>query len=648
MTRCNQPAEEGFERCEVHQAQYCTLCAKYKEASEIVDNIKSGRELPTKEQIQRYTDLHLTLEEARWVREYLKSIRVERIGRTIHQNRFFLKGEPFMFPCLDDGHKIRFKVLAGKMVEAVDTLNDIQARALDLYIADNPGTEWMKPVQSSNIFDDKPISTEEIVEAAQRTLPNDSNNFAGTLSASEKSMRSSALADEDLIDVKLQSQKAQMLDVFEIVTDPDLFARLRREANPDDSDPTFEPDPSVLFNISQQYARRIMYHDSDFFFKTLNKVSFRDLVLDDDFSIEDTCKFMFLFEKNKLVACLCKLQNAPSHACCSDSRHKVLGGWIYSCAHTRPISKEAWWASIFNPLYLLELLKPPADVENRFVRLCNNFDDMVNFLSFGAIGMLPPSTFCSEQYDEVDAIAPRKHLSLSGVVITDMVSGPKPPHMIGPIPTTRRARKPGCIVWCEMEDRGYMFGALRNEPDSFNDAFLRELRARPDLFQVVTRSETDPGRDVEIFPTDALPASRCRHFEAPPALTANRPTGSGEWHVTRSAVDVLYGTHCEMPGVPNYPFLGYLQNRNKIGWFFRFIKFPVKYIVILDTVPNRHHSILAMNVAWAALRAQGYGKGEFELWKYAKASDKLFQKRAKELLSWTPENWRWQATKLVD
>ncbi|KAG1730163.1 hypothetical protein EDD22DRAFT_1014869, partial [Suillus occidentalis] len=454
--------------------------------------------------------------------------------------------------------------------------------------------------------------------------------------------------DEDLIDVKHQSLKAQMLDVFEIVTDPDLFARLHCEADPDDSDPTFEPDPSVLYNISQQYARRIMYHDSNVFFKTLNKVSFRDLVLDDDFSIEDTFKFMSLFEKNKLGFGLMWLKDAVLDALemakekgdvanfgTLSSRHKVLrGGYTAVPTHTRFPMKLGG--------------QPPADVENRFVRLCNNFDDMVNFLSFGAIGMLPPLTFCSEQYDGVDAITPRKHLSLSGVVITDMVSGPKPPHMIGPIPTTRRARKPGCIVWCEMEDRGYMFGALRNEPDSFNDAFLRELRARPDLFQVVTRSKTDPGRDVENFPTDALPASRHRHFEAPPALTANRPTGSGEWHVTRSAVDVLYGTHCEMPGVPNYPFLGYLRNRNKKGWFFRFIKFPVKYIVILDMVPNRHHSILAMNVAWAALRAQGYGKGEFELWKYARASDKLFQKRAKELLSWTPENWRWQATKIVD
>ncbi|KAG1769115.1 hypothetical protein EV702DRAFT_1142374 [Suillus placidus] len=648
-TRCNQPATEGFERCEVHQAQYRTMYKKYKDASKVVDDIKSGRELPTKEQIQRYTDLHLTLDKARWVRIYLESIRVERTGRGIHQRRFFLK--------VDDGHKDRLRFLAKKMAKAVDTLNDLQARALELHIANDPGSEWMKPVQSPKNFDDEPISTEEIVEAAaQRTLPNDQKNSTRTLSTSKKSAGSSALADEDLIDLEHRARKAQVLRVFEMITDPGLFTRLRHEADPDDSDPTFEPDPSVLHNIFQQYARRIMFHDPAFFFKSLDKVSFQDLILDDDFSIEDAFKFVSLFEKHKLGFGLMWFKDAVLDALVMSkggdihnfgslsSRHKVLGGWIYSCAHKHTIPNEAWW-------YLLEILQPPANVENRFVRLCNNFDDMVNFLSFGALGMLPPSTFCSKQHDGVDAIVPRKHLSLSGVVITDMVSGPQPLHMTGPMPTTRRAGKPGCIVWCEIEARGYMFGALRNDPDPFNDAFLRELRARPDLFQVVTRSETDPGRDVEIFPTDALPVMRFRKFEAPPALSANRPTGSGEWTVLRSAVDVLYGTHCEMPGAPNYPFLGYLQilniGNNK-GWFFRFKKFPVKYIVILDTVPNRHHSILAMNVAWAALRAQGYGEGEYELWKYARASDKLFQKRAKELLAWTPNNWRWQATKLVD
>jgi hypothetical protein len=108
-------------------------------------------------------------------------------------------------PTVDDGHKIRLKVLAKKMVEAVDTLNDLQGRALDLYIADNPDFKWMKSVQSPYNFDDESISTEEIVEAAQRTLPNDRKNSAGTLSASEKSTTSSALAGEDLIDLKHQA-----------------------------------------------------------------------------------------------------------------------------------------------------------------------------------------------------------------------------------------------------------------------------------------------------------------------------------------------------------------------------------------------------------------------------------------------------------
>lgn len=302
---------------------------------------------------------------------------------------------------------------------------------------------------------------------------------------------------------------------------------------------------------------------------------------------------------------------------------------------------------------LLQILEPPADVENRFVRLCNNFDDMINFLSFGAIGLMPPPTFCSIEYNGMEAVASRKHLSLSGVVITDMVS---PQILTGaPVPTQRRGRKPGCIIWLQLETRARIFGALRNEPDPFNDAFLRELRARPDLFQVVTRSETDPGRDVQLFgagPTDALPAMRFREFEAPLAPFASRPTGSGEWTVIRSAVDTLYGTHVKMPGTPKQPFPGHLEalnNSQSSGNFFHFKKFPVKYIVILDTVPNRHHSILARNVAWAALRARGYGEGEYEERKYARASDKFFQKRAEELLEWMPESWGgWQATKMED
>jgi hypothetical protein len=67
---------------------------KYKDASKVVDDVKSGRQLPTKQDIERYTNLDTTLEKIRWLRKYLESIRVERTGRDIHQRRFFLKGGP--------------------------------------------------------------------------------------------------------------------------------------------------------------------------------------------------------------------------------------------------------------------------------------------------------------------------------------------------------------------------------------------------------------------------------------------------------------------------------------------------------------------------------------------------------------------------
>ncbi|KAG8216304.1 hypothetical protein J3R82DRAFT_6370 [Butyriboletus roseoflavus] len=130
-------------------------------------------------------------------------------------------------------------------------------------------------------------------------------------------------------------------------------------------------------------------------------------------------------------------------------------------------------------------------------------------------------------------------------VVADMLALPLPSNMYGPIPTVYRARKQDCIVWAEIEARAYMFGAMRNGPDPFVEAFLRELRARPDLFQVVLRSETAPGREVEVFGSgplnnEALPAIRCRDFEAPPSWFFAPTSTSDEWKVTYSAVDALY------------------------------------------------------------------------------------------------------------
>jgi len=269
-------------------------------------------------------------------------------------------------------------------------------------------------------------------------------------------------------------------------------------------------------------------------------------------------------------------------------------------------------------------------MENRFVRLCNNFDDIISFLSFGALGMIPPPTFCQNENPSLDCVIYRNHLTLSGVVVTDMTSGPVPP---SPIPCPKPATRQGHIVWAQIESRSYMFGAVRNEPDTFVDAFLGELRARPDFFQVVTRLDTDPDLHVEAFgspiPGEALPQIRMRQFEAPITSLTNPPQGRGAWKVIRSAVDVLYGkkdaSRMMMDG-----YLTSLEGPDKAGWFFRFKKMPVKYFVIIDAVPGQHVSILAKRVAWAALRAQKSGTGEYELRKYARASDILFQKSGDE------------------
>jgi len=304
---------------------------------------------------------------------------------------------------------------------------------------------------------------------------------------------------------------------------------------------------------------------------------------------------------------------------------------------------EAWWL-------LLKMLHPPANIENRFVRLCNSFDDLVGFLSFAALGLVPSPNFCQERshFDVNDPSLSRNHLSLCGVIVADMVSTDRPPHMCGPMPTTRRATRRDRIVWATIETRAYMFGAVRNDlGDVFVDAFLRELRARPDLFQVVLRSETAPGRQVEMFGwgpanDEALPAMSGCQFEAPRGKSPVPPSyASSQWQVFRSAVDVLYGTGKEIQGYLT------LLSHNPRGWFFRYKTFPVTYFVILDTVPNRDRSVLARNVAWAALRAGGYAKGEYTVRKYAVATDDLFEQCARERLGWQPAG-SWSATKMVD
>ncbi|CCM00510.1 uncharacterized protein FIBRA_02544 [Fibroporia radiculosa] len=259
-------------------------------------------------------------------------------------------------------------------------------------------------------------------------------------------------------------------------------------------------------------------------------------------------------------------------------------------------------------------------------------------MSFAALGLVPPPTFCKKRGIE----GFRSHLSLCGVVVGDLVSTsvPRPP---GPVPSMTPASRRGLISWAELDFRAYVFGAIRNERNEFTDAFIKQLRLRPDKFVVVSRSETDAGQWLELFGGDqdeTFYQMRSRMFEAPMASFNNRPVGHGAWDNIRMGRDVLYSTgqagEMDITG-----YLRKLETERNEGWLFWLKKdrFKVKYLLILDAQPNRSGIQLIQDVAWAAMCAAGYVRGAYSIQKYVKATDALLQAKITERLSWLPPSY---------
>jgi hypothetical protein len=54
-------------------------------------------------------------------------------------------------------------------------------------------------------------------------------------------------------------------------------------------------------NALRQYSRRIVFYDPTLFVKSLGKVTFEDLIMDDDFEVEDIIRFVILLRKRLLI-----------------------------------------------------------------------------------------------------------------------------------------------------------------------------------------------------------------------------------------------------------------------------------------------------------------------------------------------------------
>ncbi|KAG9311909.1 hypothetical protein JVU11DRAFT_8170 [Chiua virens] len=498
MTRCDQLATEGHHcrnRCKVHHGQYRILYKKYKDAQQIVDDLKQGTGLPSKEQIGCYTDWRAALKKAQWVRKYLEAVRVEKRGREIHEQRFFLK--------VNDGHRNRFNLLEGEMIRAIDTLDALQKRACELYKDALPA---MKDLALSKVEEEwekeSRRSTKELVEFTR----NPEVFTQGSFMMPPLIIPISEVGDEDLIDMSLREQKEKMFSILRSLSSLESYIEVVIEEESLESQNT-ESVKALLekeFFTHQQFARRIIFYESSLFMKSLEKASLEDFFLSDDLSMEDLARFLDMFLqpmgfllksfKDAVLDALAMSHHGTAPSTSGAAQIPLLGSCVFNYTDTTTIPNEVWG-------FLLKTLRPPAHLESRFVCLCNNFEDLVGFLSFAALGLVPSPSFCQSRphFDPNDPALSRNHLSLSGIVVADMVSTFMPPQLCRPFPTALRATQRGYAVWAEVQIRSYMFGAMRNERDGFTEAFIRELRARPDLFQVVLRSETAPGRQVEMF-----------------------------------------------------------------------------------------------------------------------------------------------------
>ncbi|KAJ7575597.1 hypothetical protein C8J56DRAFT_974927 [Mycena floridula] len=642
-TRCSNIPTHGtpVERCSVHHKQYMDTTKKYKSAQRFVDETFSASSLPTKDDVAGSTDVHVLWEKARLLKRYIKAIREERTGRELHHKRFIVK--------VDDGHKIRIKVLARQMKNALEIQDLLENRVLELHLKDHPAKAW------AELFAKAPMEPTD----PQLNLDSDIAAFMKSTRITPQ-VKDEDKEDEDLIGLRLRMEKEKYLPGLRALLDPEpmfdsffpSFTMGMPGASKDQQD-RLRRSKSIWAKAIQQYMRRIIFQDSHLFSKSLDKVSFKDFIMDDDLSAKDAARMTFLFGqrmafglrwwKDSLIEAIAmedkRTDDNPVHDLGNlSNRLKVLDGWIYNTVYSKAASDEAWWL-----LFTFDC--PQKNTENRYVRVCSSFDELHTMLTFCGFGFMEDPSFCTNLVNPAeDCRATRKHLSLCQVFVTDMISPKLSIKFPNPIQTTKAAKKRGHVTWMQFEARAYMFGAIRNEPDTFTDAFLKELRARPDLFYVITRSETAPGRTVETI-GNQCDQVRSREFETLPFPAGTAPPGQGEWVTQRSAMDVLYGRSDmvqgrskEMPMMNGY--LTSLEEGLNKGWFFRFKTFPVKYFVIFDTVHGRPVHHLARQVAWAAFRALGIVKGFYEESVYDRASDVLFNQHAKERLSFLPpEDW---------
>jgi hypothetical protein len=106
---------------------------------------------------------------------------------------------------VDDGHKIRLKLLAKQMIIAVEILDAVQAQAFNLHIAKHPASEWVKEFQANSSSNSSELADSTMPPRKGASTVAGTKNPEATATAQPETSFPSSHEDDDLIDIKIRA-----------------------------------------------------------------------------------------------------------------------------------------------------------------------------------------------------------------------------------------------------------------------------------------------------------------------------------------------------------------------------------------------------------------------------------------------------------
>ncbi|KAJ4466963.1 hypothetical protein C8R41DRAFT_925929 [Lentinula lateritia] len=189
-------------------------------------------------------------------------------------------------------------------------------------MVNNPAREWVKNFQTRPLI---PTSSDLLaIKSITNTIEPTAQNEQQRESVPKADINT---VDANLIDMELRAIKAR------------LFESLGQELNDKTKSQSLPG-----YHTRAQYLRRIVLHEPVLSLKAPNKVLFKDLNLDEEFTPEDVerigvllgkqMQLGLLWWKDSLIEAMSIIRNKLKGTAANVGEFKILGGWVFNTPHS--------------------------------------------------------------------------------------------------------------------------------------------------------------------------------------------------------------------------------------------------------------------------------------------------------------------------